>query len=161
MKNGAGLYIWDYQNSLDMWDQYIGKERSNVSPYAAPHRRCIACLCGLLNVWMDTSMVMDPVALQISLNEIGPGRLLFGTDFPVAAMRGCRVRVMDHWVDGVLPGYPPSAYRVAGDGIRAGFMAWEIVLAIRWACEMVGISPAERDGIFYANGMARLQTVNQ
>ncbi len=38
MKNGAGLYIWDYQNTLDMWDQYIGKERSNVCPYAAPAR---------------------------------------------------------------------------------------------------------------------------
>ena len=38
MKNGAGLYIWDYQNSLDMWNQYIGKDRSNVSPYAAPAR---------------------------------------------------------------------------------------------------------------------------
>jgi len=38
MKNGAGLYMWDYQNSLDMWDQYIGKERGNVSPYAAPAR---------------------------------------------------------------------------------------------------------------------------
>lgn len=121
----------------------------------------IACLRELPNVWMDTSMVMDPVVLQIALNEIGPGRLLFGTDFPVAAMRGRRVRVMDHWVDVVLPGYPPSAYRVAGDGIRAGFMAWEIVLAIRWACEMVGISPVQRDGIFYANGMARLQSVNQ
>lgn len=121
----------------------------------------IACLRGLSNVWMDASMVMDPVVLQIALNEIGPGRLLFGTDFPVAAMRGRRVRVLDHWVDVVLPGYPPSAYRVAGDNIRAGFMAWEIVLAIRWACEMVGLSPAERDGIFYANGMARLQNVNQ
>jgi acetyl esterase len=38
MKNGAGLYMWDYQNSLDMWDQYIGKERRSVSPYAAPAR---------------------------------------------------------------------------------------------------------------------------
>lgn len=38
MKDGAGLYIWDYQNTLDMWDQYIGKERSDVSPYAAPAR---------------------------------------------------------------------------------------------------------------------------
>ncbi len=38
MKDGAGLYIWDYQNSLDMWDQYIGTDRSNVSPYAAPAR---------------------------------------------------------------------------------------------------------------------------
>ena len=38
MIDGAGLYIWDYQNSLDMWNQYIGRERSNVSPYAAPAR---------------------------------------------------------------------------------------------------------------------------
>jgi len=38
MKNGAGLYVWDYQNSLDMWDQYIGKQRDKVSPYAAPAR---------------------------------------------------------------------------------------------------------------------------
>lgn len=38
MTDGAGLYIWDYQNSLDMWNQYIGRERSNVSPYAAPAR---------------------------------------------------------------------------------------------------------------------------
>jgi len=38
MKNGTGLYIWDCQNTLNMWDQYIGKERDNVSPYAAPAR---------------------------------------------------------------------------------------------------------------------------
>jgi hypothetical protein len=30
------------------------------------------------------------------------------------------------------------------------------VLAIRWAAEMVGISDAERDGIFHDNGMALL-----
>ncbi len=38
MKDGTGLYIWDYQNSLDMWNHYIGENRSNVSPYAAPAR---------------------------------------------------------------------------------------------------------------------------
>ena len=38
MRNGAGLYIFDSQNTLDMWNQYIGRERSNVSPYAAPAR---------------------------------------------------------------------------------------------------------------------------
>ncbi len=38
MKDGADLYIWDYQNSLDMWDLYIGGDRSEVSPYAAPAR---------------------------------------------------------------------------------------------------------------------------
>ena len=122
----------------------------------AQMKAAIGSLRGLANVWMDTSMVMDPVVLQIALNEIGPGRLLFGTDFPVAAMRGRRVRVRDHWVDVVLPRYPPSAYRVAGEGYRAGFMAWEIVLAIRWAAELTGINEAERDGIFHGNGMVLL-----
>lgn len=121
----------------------------------------IGCLRGLDNVWMDTSMVMDQVVLQIALHEIGPGRLLFATDFPVAAMRGRRVRVRDHWVDVVQPGYPPSAYRVAGDSFTASYMAWEIVLAIRWAAELVGISAAERDGIFFENGMALLRAVRR
>jgi acetyl esterase/lipase len=38
MLNGAGLYIWDYQNSLDMWNHCIGQDRSMVSPFAAPAR---------------------------------------------------------------------------------------------------------------------------
>jgi len=38
MKDGADLYIWNYQNSLDMWNHYIGEDRSDVSPYAAPVR---------------------------------------------------------------------------------------------------------------------------
>ncbi len=119
-------------------------------------KAAIGCLRGLDNVWMDTSMVMDPLVLQIALNEIGPARLLFGTDFPVAAMHGRRVRVHDHWVDVVAPGNPPSAYRVVGEGIQAGPMAWEIVLAIRWAAELTGISDTERNRIFYDNGKGLL-----
>ena len=38
MMYGAGLYIWDYQNSVDMWNHYLGENRDNVSPYASPAR---------------------------------------------------------------------------------------------------------------------------
>ena len=38
MVHGSDLYIWNYQNSLDMWDHYIGEDRTQVSPYAAPAR---------------------------------------------------------------------------------------------------------------------------
>jgi acetyl esterase len=31
-------YIWTRQNSLDMWDHYIGKSRADVSAYASPAR---------------------------------------------------------------------------------------------------------------------------
>lgn len=124
-------------------------------------KAAIGCLRGLDNVWLDTSMVMDPLVLQIALNEIGPGRLLFGSDFPVAAMRGRRVRVLDHWVDVVGPGYPASAYRVAGEGFQTGPMVWEIALAIRWACELTGVSETARHGVFYDNGMNLLRRVRK
>jgi predicted TIM-barrel fold metal-dependent hydrolase len=115
----------------------------------------------LPNVWLDTAMVMDPVAIQMALEALGPARLLYATDFPVAAMRGRRVAVMDHWVDIVLPGYPKSAYRLADGSIRATFMAWEIVLAVRWAAELAGLSRKELRGIFFDNGMAILRRVNR
>lgn len=57
--------------------------------------------------------------LVVLLHVPRSGRLLFATDFPMAAMRARRVWVMDHWVDVVLPGYPASAYRVSGDTFRA------------------------------------------
>ena len=38
MKSGPDHYIWTYQNSLDMWNHYIGRDRSHVSPYASPAR---------------------------------------------------------------------------------------------------------------------------
>jgi len=124
-------------------------------------KAAIGCLRGLENVFMDTSMVMDPVVLQLAMNEIGPGRLLYGSDAPPGAMFGRRVSVLDHWVDVVLPGYPRSAYRVSGDDFAAGPMSWEIALAIRWAAELCGITDAERDGIFHGNGKALLDRVQR
>jgi acetyl esterase/lipase len=52
MLDGAGLYIWDYRNSLDMWNHYIGPDRSAVSPYAAPARA--ADLSGLPPAYVMT-----------------------------------------------------------------------------------------------------------
>ena len=126
----------------------------------AEMQAAIGSLRNLPNVSLDTSMVMDPICLQIALNEIGPARLLFATDFPVARMRGRRVRVMDHWVDVVLPGYAPSAFRVVGE-IHATFMALEICLAIRWAAEMAGLKRSAVRGIFWDNGMRLLRRVRR
>jgi predicted TIM-barrel fold metal-dependent hydrolase len=122
-------------------------------------RKAVGCLRGLDNVWLDTSMVMDPTVLQIVMEELGPDRLLFATDFPVAAMRGRRVYVLDHWVDLVLPGPAPSAYRVPSPDIRASFMVYEIVLAIRRAAERAKISEGELRAIFHDNGARLLERV--
>jgi predicted TIM-barrel fold metal-dependent hydrolase len=121
--------------------------------------RAVGCLRDLDNVWLDTSMVMDPTVLQIVMEELGPARLLFATDFPVAAMRGRRVYVLDHWVDLVLPGPAPSAYRVPSAEMRASFMVYEIVLAIRRAAERAKISEGQLRAIFHDNGTRLLERV--
>jgi hypothetical protein len=115
----------------------------------------------LPNVYLDTSMVMDPTVLQMVLEQIDSSRLLFATDFPVPAMRGRRVYVMDHWVDLVLPGNAQSSYRVQSDNFRATFMAYEIVLAIRRAAERVKLAQGRLQAIFFENGRKVLDRVQR
>ena len=150
--------------------QWLSKDYPNAKIVLAHCGRCylpsemknaINSIKHLSNVYMDTSMVMDPLAIQIAMDTIGSERLLYATDFPVAAMKGRRVRVMDHWVDVVLEEYPDSAYRAKSNQIRATFMAVEIAIAIRDAAERVGISDKQRDGIFYDNGMKLLNNIKK
>ncbi len=148
--------------------QWLSRDYPNAKIVLAHCGRCylpsemkmaIQSIKDLNNVCMDTSMVMDPLTLQIAMEAIGAERLLYATDFPVAAMKGRRVRVMDHWVDVVLDEYPDSAYRVKSNDIRATYMAVEIAVAIRDAAERVGISDKQRDGVFYDNGMKLLNNI--
>jgi glutamate-1-semialdehyde 2,1-aminomutase len=122
-------------------------------------RASISSIKNIPNVYLDTSMVMDPTVFQMVVDSIDSRRLLFGTDLPVAAMRGRRVYIMDHWVDVVHRGYPPSAYRVGTDEIRATYMVYEIILAIRRAGEISGLKDKDMMGIFYRNGMSVLRNV--
>jgi len=122
-------------------------------------KSAVGAVADLENVYLDTAMVMDPLVLQMVFKHVDSRRVLFATDLPVAAMRGRRVYVMDHWVDLVLEGYPPSEYRVASNEILATFMAWEIVLAIVRAAETAGLSQDQLQAVFHGNGMALLRRV--
>ena len=53
MKAGRDFYVWSYENSLIMWDYYLGKDRTSVSPYAAPARA--ADLSGLPSAYIMTA----------------------------------------------------------------------------------------------------------
>lgn len=119
----------------------------------------IGSVADLDNVYFDTAMVMDPLALQMVFERLGPRRVLFASDLPIANMRGRRVYLMDHWVDLVLEGYPESDFRVGSDNMRATFMMWEIVLAVKRAADMAGIDSAELGRVYFENGMELLQNV--
>lgn len=48
----------------------------------------LEALRGLPNVYFDTSAVAESEAFSAILDVFGPGRLLYGSDFPVSEMRG-------------------------------------------------------------------------
>lgn len=123
------------------------------------HRE-ITAVADLPNVYMDTSMVMEPIAIEMAMRALGPQRLLFATDFPVAAMIGKRVNIMDHWVDVVAPGYSDSEFRVPTENIRAMIMAQECALSVIEAAYGAGISGSQLKGIFWDNGIKLLDRVN-
>jgi uncharacterized protein len=125
----------------------------------AEMERAIGSLKDLHNVYLDTSMVMDETVLRMVFDGIDSARVLFATDFPVAAMVGRRVRVMDHWVDVVTGDAPASAYRVRAEGIPATWMALEIAAAVVTAGKAAGLGEEKLRRVFFENGMQVLRSV--
>ncbi len=125
----------------------------------AEMERAIDTLRNLPNVYLDSSMVMDESVLRMIFDTIDSSRLLYATDFPVAAMAGRRVRVMDHWVDIVASEAPASAYRVRAEGIPAAPMALEIACAVLSAGRAAGLSEQALREVFFENGMKLLRSV--
>ena len=127
----------------------------------AEMERAIETLKRLPNVYLDSSMVMDESVLRIVFDGIDSSRLLYATDFPVAAMTGRRVRVMDHWVDIVASEAPSSVYRVRAKGIPAAPMALEIATAVLSAGRAAGLSEETLRQVFFENGMRQLRSVRK
>jgi len=125
----------------------------------AEMERAIGSIRDLPNVYLDTSMVMDETVLRMVFDGIESSRVLYATDFPVAAMAGRRVRVMDHWVDVVTGDVPASAFRVRAEGIPAAYMAQEIAYAVLSAGRAGGLSESALRAMFFDNGMRLLQGV--
>jgi hypothetical protein len=121
--------------------------------------RAVGSVKDLANVYLDTSMVMDETVLRMVFDQIDSSRVLYATDFPVAAMRGRRVRVMNHWVDVVASDAQPSEYRVQAVGIPATYMALEIALTVLTAGRAAGLSPDALRRVFFDNGMRVLSEV--
>jgi len=128
----------------------------------AEMERAIGSIKNLRNVYMDSSMVMDETVLRMVFDTIDSSRLLYATDFPVAAMKGRRVRVMNHWVDVVTADAPASAYRVkAGSEVGAAYMAQEIAVAVITAARAAGLAEKKLRDVFFQNGMNVLRSVRK
>ena len=114
--------------------------------------RGLASLRGLTNVWFDTSGVCESDPLAAILDEFGPRRLLWGSDFPVSQLRGRCVTLGTGfaWVTTDQVAWNEGA--CFGQPLLVGLEATKAALD---AADRLGMNAADRQDIFFANA-ARL-----
>jgi glutamate-1-semialdehyde 2,1-aminomutase len=104
----------------------------------------IESLRGLENVYFDTSAICESAALEAILRAFGPSRLMFGTDWPVCAVRGRCVSVGDgfFWMYEHTVDFPSSQF------CRPTLIGIESLLALRQAVRTCTLTDGEVEQIF-------------
>ena len=110
--------------------------------------RGLPALRGLQNVWFDSSGVCESAALKAILQDFGPRRLLWGSDFPVSHRRGKCVTVGDQFawinperVDDYATAPPCHTLLVGLESLRA----------LREAADEFGLSDEDLRDVFCDN----------
>ncbi len=115
----------------------------------------ITALRGLSNVHFDTSAVCEPTAFEAILKACGPSRLMYGSDFPVSELRGKSLSVGDgfFWLyehNAEWQSWPHAAPQLVG---------LESLLALRQACQSVGLVARDVEQVFAGNARQLLKLI--
>ncbi|MAE62686.1 MAG: hypothetical protein CMJ18_00315 [Phycisphaeraceae bacterium] len=107
----------------------------------------IPALAGLDNVYFDTSAITEPGALMAILKQFGPRRLLYGSDYPISAMRCRSTSVGDgfFWLHGDDPrwnDWTMGALTLSGI---------DSLLALRQAARLLDLNDTDVERIFVHN----------
>jgi len=104
--------------------------------------RGLAALQDRPNIFVDTSAVTEPEGIKIALATLGPGRVLFGTDYPESHLRGRCVTAgkSAQWI-----------YADAMNNSAMTLVGIESLRSIREASEQLGLGAAEVGRIFWGN----------
>jgi predicted TIM-barrel fold metal-dependent hydrolase len=122
-------------------------------------RDSIHSLKDVPNLYWDVSFVQNAMVYEILFENVDSRRVLFGTDLPVADVRGHRVCVNGQWVDVTRDRYSWAAFRREGQPIEATFMAYEIIRALREGAERAGLDKEQLRAIFFSNGMGLIEDI--
>ncbi len=112
----------------------------------------------LPNLYVDVSMVQNWEVLEHTIQRLDPGRILYGTDIPIALAPGKAVEI-NHQYSYVTPN--PWQISISDDHGRIRFTSFlnEELRAIKRAVERMGLDRQFVEDFFFNNGMALLESV--
>ena len=105
-------------------------------------------LRGLPNLYADTSVVCNPLAVMACIRYLGVENMLYGSDFYCSHLRGINLPVGDSflWIEEHMPAWRDVLYE--GKPILVGL---ENLRAIKAACETLDLSNRDVEAIFWNN----------
>ncbi|MBT3376121.1 MAG: amidohydrolase family protein [Lentisphaerae bacterium] len=112
------------------------------------------------NAYVDVAMVNHEGVLEYTFRNYPRERILFGSDAPIAWMRGKSVEINNQYA--YLMG---EDYRIgtviydAESAVEFTFFYYEMLRGIRRAAERAGLTRAELEAFFYANAHSLLTSV--
>jgi len=101
---------------------------------------------GLDNVWFDSSGASEPMASYYCVKHFGVEKLLYGGDFDFATIYG---RIASY--GSTFSAVRPNPERDKADFYRPLNNGQECLLGLLQAMEVLGLSAADREKIFYGN----------
>lgn len=106
----------------------------------------------LPNLWFDLAMVSNPDVLEHLFKTVGPGKILYATDTPIALAPGKTVEINDQYTY-VTP--VPWELSISDDHGRLQFTSflYEELRGIKTAMRRLGLGRDFAEKLFFGNGM--------
>lgn len=111
------------------------------------------------NLYFDLSMAQDIRVIKILLEKIGPDKLLYASDLPVAGIKGKNVNINNkhYFITKDYRNYTISSSEM--DLSDFTFFIYEIIRAIKEASEITKIKEEDIEKIFYKNAKNLIEDI--
>ena len=129
--------------------------------YTLPHaQEALPQLADDEGLFFDSSAVINPDVYRFALKTLGAKRILYGSDNPIFYMRGRRQFLERSYVNRTsYPFFFNRQREHAEIEAKYTLFMYEDLLALRRACEDLGLGRGDVEGIFWANAWRLLDSM--
>lgn len=113
----------------------------------------------LKNIYVDDAMINSYLVHKTILEELGPERVLYGSDLPIAALKGKNVTINN---DSYFITNKPKVYSLSSEKmnlVNFTLFIYEIIKSIKYASESLKLTKEDIENIFYFNAKNLIENI--
>ncbi len=111
------------------------------------------------NIYVDTAMINSYSVNKVILEELGPKRMLYGSDLAVAILKGKNIDINNRHY---FVTNKPRVWSLSSNDMNLDsftFFIYEIIRSIRIACKSLNLNEKDVKDIFYGNAKRLIEDI--